>query len=147
MTENTNTFAARLRELSRLASAGPWFGGHLSETDDGCDCTYVLNEHRCGSIATFSVAKEGDEYAAEYPTKAECIANMALTNTLRNAADRLADLVERVKAYREATDVRETFSAEGPHDDTMTLARLCTAEANAYRAMLAALDALNGGGA
>ena len=136
MTENTNTFAARLRELSRAASPGPWFGGHLSETDDGCDCTYVLNEHRCGSIATFSVAKEGDEYAAEYPTKAECIANMALTNTLRNHADRLADLVERVEAYRAL--VGDAVLPTTTTDKGIAIYSVKSA-------MLAALDALGGG--
>lgn len=118
MTENTNTFAARLRELIHASSLPPW--------------------EASGEVIYDPVAAIGEMYDG---------ANADFVVYIRNHADRLADLVERVEAYREATDVRETFSAEGPHDDTMTLARLCTAEANAYRAMLAALDSLNGGGA
>lgn len=87
-------FAALVRRLDAEASAAPWFGGHLSMTDDGCDCTYVLNEHQMGDVATFAVRKDGDPHGSEYPTKVECIANMAMTRTLRNAAPEVAALVE-----------------------------------------------------
>ena len=53
-----------------------------------------------------------------------------------------AALVEAVGAYKAATDARETFAAEGPCDDTLTLARLCAVESSAYCAMVAALAAL-----
>lgn len=124
-------FASRLRELSRAASPAPWFGGHLSEAGSGCDCTYVLNEHQMGDVATFAVRKDGDEFGAEYPTKAQCVANMALTNALRNRAERIADVLDAVAAYRAAR-------ADGP-----VLSRA------ALEAMFAALDALeaDGGGA
>ena len=75
--------------------------------------------------------------------------NAALVVTTVNTAAASADLAEAVRAYRDATDMRETFAAEGNRSE---YAVACVNETNAYRAMFAALARLDsaassGGGA
>jgi len=145
-------FAALVRRLDAEASAAPWFGGHLSMNDDVCDCTYVLNEHQMGDVATFAVRKDGDPHGSEYPTKVECIANMAITRTLRNAAPEVAALVE---AAGEAVSAAEYVIAlchddlkRGRDPSPLVASTPSATLAHAYAAMAfvgelrAALDAL-----
>lgn len=60
---------------------------------------------------------------------------------LRNHAARIAALVEAVAKYKTATDAREAYDSED--HDPVDYAAMCVAESSAYRAMLAALSALD----
>ena len=85
---------------------------------DGGLCAYLTND--------------GDSAEATHP-------DFALIVAAVNNLPSLLDLAEAVRAYREAVDKRDAFPI---HCDLMEYAKACTAETNAYRAMLAALDAL-----
>ena len=96
-------FASRLRELSAAASKGPWEA--VVENMKYCDVNDATGD-----------------YVAEYIDDA----NAALIAFTRNRAERIADALDAVAAYRAAR-------ADGP-----VLSR------TALEAMFAALDALEG---
>lgn len=65
--------------------------------------------------------------------------DFALLVLLRNHAARIAAVVEAVGAYKAATDALEAVDRS---DDGSAMLDACVTETNAYRAMLAALAAL-----
>lgn len=119
-------FIQDLRSLDAKATPGPWLHKH---DDEDVPTSDVIDYN--GDFVAFASAD--DDVGCH---------DAAIIALLRSHAARIAALVEAVGAYKAATDARETFAAEGPCDDTLTLARLCAVESSAYCAMVAALAAL-----
>lgn len=118
---DTNT----LRELSRAATPAPWRALLYKTGHDFEPPTIIEPNINCGN------GYDGEIKADD----------CRLIVALRNDAEKYADLVDAVKAYRKATDMRETLAAENNRSE---YAVACVNETNAYRAMLAALAALGG---
>ena len=114
-------FLDTLKSLDAKATPSPW------ECDDGEG--YSLLRIRAASRTVAEVP--GDD-AMTGPTG-------ALLVLLRNHAARIAAVVDAVGAYKAATDAREAVDRS---DDGSAMLDACVTETNAYRAMLAALAAL-----
>jgi hypothetical protein len=113
-------FASRLRELSRAASKGPW--DYSPRPNDRPD-------EAPGSIITGAATGRATAVVVSPRYVREQFAvDAALIVALRNRAERIADVVDAVAAYRAAR-------ADGP-----VLSR------TALERMFAALDALDGDG-
>jgi hypothetical protein len=115
-------FLDTLKSLDAKATPSPW------ECDDGEG--YSLLRIRAASRTVAEVP--GDD-AMTGPTG-------ALLVLLRNHAARIAAVVESVAVYKAATDAREAYDSED--HDPVDYAAMCVTEAKTYRAMLAALAAL-----
>lgn len=55
--ENTGLEAtlARLEELAKKATPGPWFGPHLGDQDSKCQCASIVDEGYAGGICSVHV--------------------------------------------------------------------------------------------
>lgn len=130
---------AALRDLISRATPGPWVLKSRS-CDVGCcdDIHQIVAKYPEDDTPQRPIGSM-DGGNAVWLRAGETEANADLVVALRNAAPSLLDIAEAVRAYREAVDKRDAFPI---HCDLMEYAKACTAETNAYRAMLAALDAM-----
>lgn len=116
-------FLDTLRSLDAKATPSPW------HPDDGEGYSLLR-----------LVCDRGDTRAHIIGDSAESESNGALLVLLRNHAARIAAVVESVAVYKAATDAREAYDSED--HDPVDYAAMCVTEAKTYRAMLAALAAL-----
>lgn len=132
---DSKPFSTLLRELSAAASKGPW---------DAEPCMSTCNESSSTNVDLTSCGHSIQRGDALLVVGSGCCSHTgvirpedaALIVALRNHADRLADLVERVEAYR-------ALVGDAVLPTTTTDKGIAIYAAKS--AMLAALDALCGG--
>lgn len=106
----TTDLIARLTKALEGVTKGEWRPGHLANDDHSCDCGFVFDSlDRQGSIATVNFGKEGDQFAAEYPSRDEAKANLiyiiaAQPANIRTLLDALTAQEAELARLREALE-------------------------------------------
>lgn len=108
----TEELIAEIERLDAAATSGPWVAGHLHRADLSCDCTYVFADNdTSGCVAIVLYKEPDDEWASEYPTKAEAGANQELIASYRTlaveAARRLREMLDELREVGEWAGSKE----------------------------------------